>query len=106
MVRFDQAGVLPEPGDNVAIASRSLAPGTEIDFGDRTVALPHTVLEGHRFVVAPVAPGEALTSWNTPFARAKRNLVPGDYVCTPSSLAAVTARGVEGLPTEPSATNE
>ncbi|MGW6280807.1 UxaA family hydrolase [Kribbella sp. NPDC055071] len=106
MVRFDQAGVLPEPGDNVAIASRRLEAGTEIDLGGHKVVLPHTVLEGHRFVVAPVAPGEALTSWNTPFARANRDLVPGDYVCTPSSLAAVTARGVDGLPTEPSATNE
>ncbi|MFG1623775.1 UxaA family hydrolase [Kribbella sp. NPDC049227] len=106
MVRFEQVGVLPEPGDNVAIASRRLEAGTEIELGDAVVALPHTVLEGHRFVVTPVAPGEALTSWNTPFARASRDLVPGDYVCTPTSLAAVTARGVEGLPDEPSATNE
>ncbi|GAA3083678.1 hypothetical protein GCM10010530_07240 [Kribbella aluminosa] len=71
-----------------------------------TVTLPHTVLEGHRFVVAPVRAQEALTSWNTAFARASRDLVPGDYVCTPTSLAAVTARGVDGLPDEPSATNE
>ncbi|WP_406050241.1 UxaA family hydrolase [Kribbella sp. NBC_00889] len=106
MVRFEQVGVLPEPGDNVAIASRRLEAGAEIELGDAVVTLPHTVLEGHRFVVTRVAPGEALTSWNTPFARASRDLVPGDYVCTPTSLAAVTARGVEGLPDEPSATNE
>jgi len=106
MVRFDEVGVRPEPGDNVAIASRRLEAGTEIELGGTTVTLPHTVLEGHRFVIDPVGPGEALTSWNTPFARASRDLVPGDYVCTPTSLAAVTARGVEGLPAEPSATNE
>ncbi|TCC59411.1 altronate hydrolase [Kribbella pittospori] len=106
MVRFEQVGVLPEPGDNVAIASRRLDAGTEIELGGAVVTLPHTVLEGHRFVVTPVAPGGALTSWNTPFARASRDLVPGDYVCTPTSLAAVTARGVEGLPDEASATNE
>ena len=106
MVRFDEVGVRPEPGDNVAIASRRLEAGTEIELGGTTVTLPHTVLEGHRFVIDPVGPGEALTSWNTPFARASRDLLPGDYVCTPTSLAAVTARGVEGLPAEPSATNE
>jgi len=106
MVRFEQIGVLPEPGDTVAIASRRLEAGTEVELDGATITLPHTVLEGHRFVVAPVATGAALTSWNTAFARASRDLVPGDYVCTPTSLAAVTARGVDGLPGEPSATNE
>ncbi|MDX3006711.1 UxaA family hydrolase [Kribbella solani] len=106
MVRFEQIGVLPEPGDNVAIASRRLEAGTVIELDGAAVTLPHTVLEGHRFVVTPVATGAALTSWNTAFARASRDLLPGDYVCTPTSLAAVTARGVEGLPAEPSATNE
>ncbi|MFI5690970.1 UxaA family hydrolase [Kribbella sp. NPDC051586] len=106
MARFEEIGVLPEPGDNVAIASRRLEAGTEVELGGTTVTLPHTVLEGHRFVVAPTSSADALTSWNTPFARASRDLVPGDYVCTPTSLAAVTARGVDGLPEVPSATNE
>jgi altronate dehydratase len=106
MLRFDEIGVLPEPGDNVAISSRRLEAGTQIDFAGTTVTLPHTVLEGHRFVARPVAAGEPLLSWHTPFARALRDLAVGDYVCTPTSLAAVSARGVEGLPAEPSATNE
>lgn len=106
MLRFDEVGVLPEPGDNVAISSRRLAAGTVIDFGGTPVTLPHTVLEGHRFVASPIATGEPLLSWNTPFARARRDLEIGDYVCTPTSLAAVSARGVEGLPAEPSAENE
>ncbi|MDX6280072.1 MAG: hypothetical protein QOH03_1143, partial [Kribbellaceae bacterium] len=106
MLRFDEIGVLPEPGDNVAISSRRLEAGTVIDFAGTPVTLPHTVLEGHRFVARPVATGEPLLSWHTPFARALRDLAVGDYVCTPTSLAAVAARGVEGLPAEPSAKNE
>jgi len=106
MLRFDEIGVLPEPDDNVAISSRRLGAGTVIDFDGTAVRLPHTVLEGHRFVARPVATGEPLLSWHTPFARALRDLEIGDYVCTPTSLAAVSARGVEGLPPEPSATNE
>jgi altronate dehydratase len=106
VVRFDEIGVLPEPGDNVAIASRRLEAGTVIEFGATTVTLPHTVLEGHRFVAQPVTSGEALLSWSTPFARALRDLGIGDYVCTSSSLAAVLARGVESLPAEASARNE
>ena len=105
-MRFEEVGVLPEPGDNVAIASRRLEAGTQVEFGDRVVTLPHTVLEGHRFVTTTVRTGEALLSWSTPFARASRDLEPGDYVCTTTSLAAVTARGVDGLTAEPSAVNE
>ncbi|TWD80046.1 altronate dehydratase [Kribbella amoyensis] len=105
MLRFEDIGVLPEPEDNAAICSRRLAAGTVVDFDGTAVTLPHTVLEGHRIVVRPVRAGEVITSWQTPFARARRDLVIGDYVCTPTSLAAVTARGVEGLPTEPSADN-
>ncbi|GAA1555214.1 hypothetical protein GCM10009789_05820 [Kribbella sancticallisti] len=106
MLRFDEIGVLPEPGDNVAISSRRLEAGTRIDVAGTPVTLPHTVLEGHRFVARPVATGDPLLSWNTPFARALRDLEVGDYVCTPTSLAAVSVRGVEGLPQEPSARNE
>ncbi|WP_432942942.1 UxaA family hydrolase [Kribbella sp. CA-253562] len=106
MLRFDEIGVVPEPGDNAAICSRRLEAGTVVDFGGTPVTLPHTVLEGHRIVVRPVKTGEAITSWNTPFARALRDLQPGDYVCTPTSLAAVAGRGVEGLPVEASASNE
>ncbi|TDO54390.1 altronate dehydratase [Kribbella sp. VKM Ac-2527] len=106
MLRFEEVAVVPEPGDNAAICSRRLEAGTVIDVGGTAVTLPHTVLEGHRIVVHPVRAGEAITSWQTPFARALRDLEPGDYICTPTSLAALTARGVDGLPVEPSAENE
>src|SRR5689334_10086601 len=105
-VKLQEIGVLPEPEDNAAICSRRLDAGTQIELDGTLVTLPHTVLEGHRFAVRRIARGEAITSWNTPFARAARDLLPGDYICTPTSLQAVTARGVEGLPAEPSATNE
>ncbi|MFI5729974.1 UxaA family hydrolase [Kribbella sp. NPDC051587] len=105
-MKFDEIGVLPEPEDNAAICSRRLDAGTRIELDGTLITLPHTILEGHRFAVRRIAQGDAITSWNTPFARASRDLVPGDYICTPTSLQAVVARGVEGLPTEPSATNE
>ncbi|MGH3371665.1 MAG: UxaA family hydrolase, partial [Nocardioidaceae bacterium] len=104
-MRFEEVGVLPEPEDNVAIASRRIEAGTVVDFAGMAVTLPHTVMEGHRFVARPVAEGDPLLSWSTAFARALRDLAVGDYVCTPSSLASVSARGVPGLPPEPSAEN-
>src|SRR5690348_17025146 len=98
--------MLPEPGDNVAIVSHDLAAGTRLRRGRVDFPLAHQVLEGHRIVVAPIADGEPLLSWGKPFARAHGDLVPGTYVCTPSSLAALHARGATDLPDTHTATNE
>jgi altronate dehydratase len=103
---LSSVAVRPEPGDNVAIVSRDLPAGTTLTSDAGEIVLRHGVLEGHRIVVEPVADGQALLSWSTPFARAHGDLVPGDYVCTPTSLAALRARGVEDLPDEHTATNE
>ncbi|OUC05742.1 hypothetical protein RY27_25340, partial [Litorilinea aerophila] len=54
---------LPLPGDNVAVATQRLEAGTRIQDGERTLVLPHTVLEGHRFAVQPIEPGQPLLSW-------------------------------------------
>ena len=104
-VQFSDIAVLPEPGDNVAIATRTLQPGTVVVHDGEQVSLPHTVLEGHRFVTTPIGKGEPLLSWSTPFARAQRDLVVGDCVCTPSSLGNLQARGVSGLPASATAAN-
>lgn len=102
---LSDVAVLPEPGDNVAIATRTLEPGTRVLLPEGTVSLEHTVLEGHRFVVRPTGRDEPLLSWSTPFARARRDLRPGEYVCTPSSLGTLQARGVAHLPPAPTAVN-
>ncbi|HET7357622.1 MAG TPA: UxaA family hydrolase [Nocardioidaceae bacterium] len=103
---FARVAVLPEPGDNVAIVTRDLEPGTRLRRGDVEIVVAHRVLEGHRIVVDPTRDGEALLSWSTPFARAHGDLAPGDYVCTPTSLAALRARGIADLPPAHTAVNE
>ncbi len=109
VIDLSEVAVLPEPGDNVAIVSRDLDPGTRLRnrtaAGTQELVLAHRVLEGHRIVVAPVPDGGDLLSWSTPFARAHGDLGPGDYVCTPSSLLALRDRGVSGLPEAHTATN-
>jgi altronate dehydratase len=103
---FDRVAVLPEPGDNVAIVTRDLEPGTRLRREDREIVVANRVLEGHRIVVDLTGDGEALLSWSTPFARAHGDLEPGDYVCTPASLAALQARGIADLPPTHTAVNE
>ena len=88
---------LPAPGDNVAIAIRRLEAGEVLAFSDGPRALAHTVLEGHRFAVSPIAPDAFLLSWGLPFARALRPIAPGDYVSNASMLEALAVRQVPGI---------
>ena len=92
---FDQAGRVPAPGDNAAIAVRRLAASTRVNGSPGGFVLPHTVLEGHRFAVVPIAPGEPITSWGLPFGLATRPIAPGDYLCNEKVLAALNQRHAE-----------
>lgn len=99
-------GRLPLPGDNVAIATRRLEAGTTIYDGDHTFTLDHTVMEGHRFAIAPIATGEALLSWNLPFGVALAPIQPGMYVCNEAMLEALRLRNLDfALPAEPNFTD-
>jgi altronate dehydratase len=93
---LDTVSRLPAPGDNCAIATRRLEAGTRLAFANGPRRLPHTVLEGHRFAVRPIAAGEFLLSWRLPFGRALAAISTGDYVCNRSMLEALAVRRVEG----------
>ena len=98
---------LPASGDNVAIAVRQLDAGTVLTLPaglePRSRTLTHTILEGHRFAVAPIAAGESLLSWGLPFGVALTAIAPGDYVCNQSMLDALAVRRLPGviLPAQP-----
>ncbi len=98
---FHAVGRLPVPDDNVAIATRRLAAGTIINHEGRTYAIDHTILEGHRFAIRPIAPGEALLSWGLPFGYATVPIAPGSYARNPKILKALATRGLDfALPEE------
>lgn len=92
---FSEIGRLPLPGDNVAIATRRLPAGTVIEQGGTPFTINHTILEGHRFAVHPIAPGESLLSWKLPFGIATRPIAPGDYVCNDGMLDALRGRSLD-----------
>ena len=92
---FSEVARLPMPGDNVAIATRRLEAGTGIDYEGRSFTLSHTVMEGHRFAVEPIEPGQFLLSWQLPFGVAERALQPGDYACNQSMLDALGIRQLD-----------
>ncbi|MDX1433422.1 MAG: UxaA family hydrolase [Gammaproteobacteria bacterium] len=95
---FAEIGRVPAAGDNVAIATRRLEAGSVVEHAGRRFALPHTVLEGHRFVLSPIARGEPLLSWGLPFGVAMRDLAPGEYVCNEKILGVLAEREVDFAP--------
>ncbi len=100
---LDSVSRLPSPGDNVAIAIRRIDAGETLAFSSGSCAVTHTVLEGHRFAVNPIAVGGELLSWGLPFGRALAPIAPGDYVCNQSMLDALALRRVAGarFPAQP-----
>lgn len=102
LFQFHDVARLPAPGDNVAIVTQRLEAGTEIIDDQQRYQLTHTMLEGHRFAVAPLAPGDALLSWGLPFGYAVREISPGEYVANESMLEALGGRNLDfSLPSTP-----
>ena len=89
---FREVGRLPAPGDNVAMATRRLQAGTRVSYEGSEFEIAHTVLEGHRFAVEPIAEGEDLLSWGLRFGRATRDIEPGDYACNEKILRVLRER--------------
>ena len=89
---FDEVGRLPAPGDNVAIATRRIEAGTRVVCEGSEFTVPHTILEGHRFAVEPVAEGEDLLSWGLPFGKALEDIGPGEYACNEKILRVLRER--------------
>ncbi len=93
---------LPMPGDNTAIATRRLEAGELVWLDATPTPLSHTVLEGHRFAVRPIAVGELLLSWRLPFGAATQSIAPGAYVCNAQTLKSLRNRSVAAeLPDAP-----
>ena len=97
---FEDVARLPSPDDNVAVVTQRLDAGSEIAHGTHRYKLSHTILEGHRFAIAPIATGEALLSWSLPFGYANHPIFPGDYVVNEAMLEALSGRTIDfALPT-------
>lgn len=102
VTRFEEIGRLPVPPDNVAIAIRRLEAGTTVEYAGSRFSLSHTILEGHRFAVQPIHPGEPLLSWNRPFGVAIVEIMPGDYVRNENVLRELRRRTLDfALPETP-----
>jgi altronate dehydratase len=74
------------------MATRRLEAGTRVSHEGSEFAVGHTVLEGHRFAVEPIAEGEDLLSWGLRFGRAVKDIAPGGYACNEKILRVLRER--------------
>lgn len=104
---LDGIARLPAQGDNAAIATRRLEQGTQVRYDGAVFTLDYDVLEGHRFAVRSIAPGESLLSWGCRFGIATREIRAGNYVVNVSVLDALRERKVTiALPDAPNFRNQ
>lgn len=93
--QFDEVARLPAAGDNVAIVTRRLEAGTTIRRDGDEFSLSHTLMEGHRFAVQPIAAGAPLLSWGLPFGVALVPITPGQGTSNTGMLEALAGRHVD-----------
>ena len=96
--------ILPEAGDNAAICRAVTPRGTKVGglLPDGAIfSLNHTILEGHRFAIKPIAEGEVLLSWGLVFGRALKAIAPGEYLANDKVLVVLAQRGLTDLPIAP-----
>ena len=98
---FDEAAMLPRPGDNAAVAKSLLPSGTRIRLphsmqqqssNKQFVTLSAPCLEGYRFAVHSIADGEEVLSWGLPFGHARGNIKPGDVLLNVKAADALRGR--------------
>jgi len=110
-IPFRERARLPTASDNAAIALRDLAKGTVLEHDGQRIEIRHDILCGHRFATVPIAAGEHITSWGSPFGTAARAITPGEYLCNAEVLFRLSLEEDEGhrnvqLPAAPNFTNE
>ncbi len=99
---FTAIARLPAPTDNVAIATQRLEAGTEMRYNGKLFRLSHTVLEGHRFAIQPIAVQAPLLSWGLPFGVAAQPIAPGNYVCNQKMIDSLSIRNLNfSMPAAP-----
>lgn len=70
------------PDDNVAVAVRDIAPGTEIRVNAFTITLRDAVKVGHKFALKDIATATRIVKYGAPIGRASRAIAAGEYVHT------------------------
>ena len=72
--------VLLDPQDNVAVAARPLAAGSQVQLAGRSLTLPATIGLGHKIALSNIAQGEPITKYGHPIGVATAAIEQGHLV--------------------------
>ena len=70
------------PSDNVAIALQPLAKGTVIKLDNSTLTLTEEIMQGHKFALKSLKPGDSIIKYGNPIGRATAEIPAGSWIHT------------------------
>ena len=79
-VALSQVAVQLRPEDNIAVASRHLPPGTELQINGKTTTLAARIGMGHKIALRPIEKGEAVTKYGQIIGFASEDISAGGHV--------------------------
>ncbi len=71
-----------DPADNVAVATKTLARGEEIELGGHTLVVAQDIPAGHKIAVGGAQVGESIVKYGQPIGLVTNEIRPGDHVHT------------------------
>jgi altronate hydrolase len=79
-VPLAQVAVRLRPNDNVAVAAKNLAAGTEIALDGKAIAIDRRIGMGHKIALAPIRAGDAVLKYGQIIGFAANDIAPGSLV--------------------------
>ena len=68
--------------DNVAVALQPLAKGTVIKLDNSTLTLTEEIMQGHKFALKSLKPGDSIIKYGNPIGRATAEIPAGSWIHT------------------------
>jgi altronate hydrolase len=91
-VPLAQVAVHLQPGDNIAVAARTLQPGLEVQANGSTVRLADRVGLGHKLALRRIEKGQPITKYGQIIGFASQDIAPGEHVHVHNVSAAAFQR--------------
>ena len=70
------------PSDNVAVALVPLAKGTVVKLDDITLTLTEDIMQGHKFSLKNLKPGDSIIKYGNPIGHATAEIPAGSWIHT------------------------
>ena len=70
------------PSDNVAVALQPLAKGTVIELDNSTLTLTEDIMQGHKFALKNLKPGDSIIKYGNPIGCATTEISAGSWIHT------------------------